>query len=144
MNRHIACFALVIDDYDRAIAYYTDTLGFELREDSPRGSGKRWVVVAPAGADTAILLAQAADDAQRARIGDQTGGRVGFFLHTDDFYRDHAAMRAKGVRFIEDPREEDYGIVAVFEDLYGNRWDLLQPRQLERSRLERDQSEPCA
>lgn len=126
MKRHIACFALVVDDYDRAIAYYTDALGFELREDSLRGPGKRWVVVAPPGAETAILLAQASNDAQHARIGDQTGGRVGFFLHTDDFRRDRAAMLAKGVRFVEQPREEDYGIVAVFEDLYGNRWDLLQ------------------
>ncbi len=126
MKRHIACFALVVDDYDRAIAYYTDVLGFELREDSPRECGKRWVVVAPPAAETAILLAQASNDAQRARIGDQTGGRVGFFLHTDDFRRDQAAMLAKGVRFVEQPREEDYGIVAVFEDLYGNRWDLLR------------------
>lgn len=131
MKRHIACFALVVDDYDRAIAYYTDVLDFELREDSPREAApgqppKRWVIVAPAGAETAILLAQASNDAQRARIGDQTGGRVGFFLHTDDFRRDHAAMLAKGVRFVEQPREEDYGIVAVFEDLYGNRWDLLE------------------
>jgi catechol 2,3-dioxygenase-like lactoylglutathione lyase family enzyme len=131
MKRHIACFALVVDDYDRAIAYYTGVLGFELREDSPREAApgqpcKRWVIVAPAGAETAILLAQASNDAQRARIGDQTGGRVGFFLHTDDFRRDHAAMLAKGVRFVEQPREEDYGIVAVFEDLYGNRWDLLE------------------
>lgn len=126
MKRHIACFALVVDDYDRAIAYYTEILGFELREDAPREQGKRWVVVAPAGAETAILLAQASNDAQRARIGDQTGGRVGFFLHTDDFRRDHAAMLVKGVQFVEPPREEDYGIVAVFEDLYGNRWDLLQ------------------
>jgi catechol 2,3-dioxygenase-like lactoylglutathione lyase family enzyme len=126
MKRHIACFALVVDDYDRAIAYYTDVLGFELREDSPREGGKRWVVVAPAGAETAILLAQASNDAQRARIGDQTGGRVGVFLYTDDFRRDHAAMLAKGVRFVEQPREEDYGIVAVFEDCYGNRWDLLE------------------
>ena len=135
MKRHIACFALVVDDYDRAIAYYTGVLGFELREDAPREAlpeaplgqpPKRWVVVAPAGAETAILLAQASNDAQRARIGDQTGGRVGFFLHTDDFRRDHAAMLAKGVRFVEQPREEDYGIVAVFEDLYGNRWDLLE------------------
>jgi catechol 2,3-dioxygenase-like lactoylglutathione lyase family enzyme len=136
LKRHIACFALVVDDYDRAIAYYVDALGFELREDAPRGPGKRWVVVAPAGADTGILLAQAATDAQRARIGDQTGGRVGFFMHTDDFYRDHAAMRAKGVRFMEDPREEDYGIVAVFEDIYGNRWDLLEPRSLTLRRVE--------
>ena len=131
MKRHIACFALVVDDYDRAIAYYTGVLGFELREDAPREAPlgqppKRWVVVAPAGAETAILLAQASNDAQRARIGDQTGGRVGFFLHTDDFRRDPAAMLAKGVRFVEQPREEDYGIVAVFEDLYGNRWDLLE------------------
>ena len=126
MKRHIACFALVVDDYDRAIAYYTDVMGFELREDSPREAGKRWVVVAPAGAETAILLAQASNDAQRARIGDQTGGRVGFFLHTDDFRRDHAAMLGKGVHFVEEPREEEYGIVAVFEDLYGNRWDLLE------------------
>ena len=131
MKRHIACFALVVDDYDRAIAYYTGVLGFELREDAPRPSApgqppKRWVVVAPQGAETAVLLAQASNEAQRARIGDQTGGRVGFFLHTDDFRRDHAAMLARGVHFIESPREEDYGIVAVFEDLYGNRWDLLE------------------
>ena len=131
MKRRIACFALVVDDYDRAIAYYTGALGFELREDSPREAApgqpsKRWVMVAPPGAETAILLAQASNDAQRARIGDQTGGRVGFFLHTDDFRRDHAAMLSKGVRFVESPREEDYGIVAVFEDLYGNRWDLLE------------------
>ncbi len=131
--RRIACFALVVDDYDRAIDFYVNALGFELREDSPREAApgnprKRWVVVAPPGAETGILLAQAANDAQRSRIGDQTGGRVGFFLYTDDFHRDHAAMRAKGVRFLEEPREEDYGIVAVFEDLYGNRWDLLEPR----------------
>jgi catechol 2,3-dioxygenase-like lactoylglutathione lyase family enzyme len=131
MKRHIACFALVVDDYDRAIAYYTEVLGFELREDAARESApdqppKRWVVVAPPGADTAILLAQASNDAQRARIGDQTGGRVAFFLRTDDFRRDHAAMLARGVHFVEQPREEDYGIVAVFEDLYGNRWDLLE------------------
>jgi len=127
----IACFTLVVDDYDRAIDFYVNALGFELREDSPREAApghppKRWVVVAPPGAGTGILLAQAASDAQRARIGDQTGGRVGFFLRTDDFHRDHAAMLARGVRFLEAPRSEDYGIVAVFEDLYGNRWDLLQ------------------
>lgn len=130
--RRIACFALVVDDYDRAIDFYVNALGFELREDralgaAPGNAAKRWVVVAPPGAETGILLAQAANDAQRARIGDHTGGRVGFFLYTDDFRRDHAAMRAKGVRFLEAPREEAYGIVAVFEDLYGNRWDLLEP-----------------
>ena len=133
MRRHIECVTLVVDDYDRAIAFYVDALGFELREDTPGepvpgNPRKRWVVVAPRGAETGILLAQAADDAQRARIGAQTGGRVGFFLHTDDFARDHAALRARGVRFLEAPREEPYGTVAVFEDLYGNRWDLLQPR----------------
>ena len=135
MKRHIACFAMVVDDYDRAIAHYVDDLGFELREDSPRGGGKRWVLVAPRGAETAILLAQASNDAQRARIGDQTGGRVGFFLYTDDFRRDHAAMLARGVRFVEAPRHEDYGIVAVFEDMYGNRWDLLELASLELASL---------
>lgn len=118
--------AIVVADYDAAIAYYTGVLGFALREDSPRGEGKRWVVVAPPSGGCALLLAQAANDAQRSRIGDQTGGRVGFFLTTDDFARDHAAMTARGVRFVETPRHEPYGTVAVFEDLYGNRWDLLQ------------------
>lgn len=127
-RRHLGCIAIVVDDYDRAIDFYTGALGFELREDSPRGDGKRWVLVAPHGAETALLLAQAANDVQRARIGDQTGGRVGFFLHTDDFRRDHAAMSAKGVRFLETPREEAYGTVAVFEDPYGNKWDLLELR----------------
>ncbi len=127
-RRHLGCIAIVVDDYDRAIDFYTGALGFELREDSPRGDGKRWVLVAPYGAETALLLAQAANDVQRARIGDQTGGRVGFFLHTDDFRRDHAAMSAKGVRFLETPREEAYGTVAVFEDPYGNKWDLLELR----------------
>ncbi len=133
MRKHIACFALVVDDYDRAIDFYVDALGFELREDRllgavPSNAAKRWVVVAPAGAETGVLLAQAANDAQRASIGRQTGGRVGFFLHTDDFRRDHAAMLAKGVHFIESPREEAYGTVVVFEDPYGNRWDLVEPR----------------
>lgn len=127
-RRRLGCIAIVVDDYDRAIDFYTGALGFELREDSPRGDGKRWVLVAPPGAETALLLAQAANDVQRARIGDQTGGRVGFFLHTDDFRRDHAAMSAKGVRFLETPREEAYGTVAVFEDPYGNKWDLLELR----------------
>lgn len=125
-TRRIALFTLVVDDYDAAIAFYVGALGFELREDAPRGEGKRWVVVAPPGAETGILLAQAGNDAQRARIGDQTGGRVGFFLHTDDFRRDHAAMIAAGVRFLETPRAEAYGTVAVFEDPYGNKWDLLE------------------
>ncbi len=125
--RRIALFTLVVDDYDAAIAFYVGTLGFELREDAPRGEGRRWVVVAPPGAETGILLARADGESQCARIGDQTGGRVGFFLHTDDFRRDHAAMSAAGVCFLESPRTEAYGIVAVFEDPYGNKWDLLEP-----------------
>lgn len=126
MSTHIGAFALVVDDYDRAIAYYTGILGFELREDSPRENGKRWVLVAPKGAQTAILLAKAANERQQAFIGNQTGGRVGYFLHTDDFARDHAAFLERGVHFCESPRHEPYGSVAVFEDVYGNRWDLLQ------------------
>jgi catechol 2,3-dioxygenase-like lactoylglutathione lyase family enzyme len=129
MSPHIGAFALVVDDYDRAIAYYTGKLGFELREDSPLEDGKRWVLVAPPGAQTAILLAKAADDAQRACIGRQTGGRVGYFLHTDDFARDHALFLERGVHFCEAPRHEAYGSVAVFEDVYGNRWDLLELRK---------------
>lgn len=129
MSPYIGAFALVVDDYDRAIAYYTGKLGFELREDSPREDGKRWVLVAPPGAQTAILLAKAANDVQRACIGMQTGGRVGYFLHTDDFARDHALFLERGVHFCEAPRHEPYGSVAVFEDLYGNRWDLLELRK---------------
>ncbi|MFE3209607.1 VOC family protein [Streptomyces niveus] len=123
----IALVTLVVRDYDEAIAFYTGPLGFELVEDTNRGDGSRWVVVRPRGGEAALLLARAADDTQRATVGAQTGGRVGFFLHTDDFARDHARMTAAGVRFLEEPRHEPYGSVAVFEDLYGNRWDLLQP-----------------
>ncbi len=126
MSMYISSFALVVSDYDQAIAYYTEKLGFELREDSAREHGKRWVLVAPPGAQTSILLAQAATDTQRDFVGNQTGGRVGFFLHTDDFDRDYALYIARGVNFCEQPRHEPYGSVAVFEDLYGNRWDLLQ------------------
>jgi catechol 2,3-dioxygenase-like lactoylglutathione lyase family enzyme len=143
-KRYLGCVALVVDDYDRAIAYYTDALGFELREDSPRGEGKRWVVVAPPGAQTALLLARADNETQRAAIGRHAGGRVGLFLHTDDFARDYPAMRAKGVRFTETPREEDYGTVAVFEDLYGNRWDLLQLRASAQKASGQNGSEPNA
>lgn len=129
MRQTLSLITLVVDDYDAAIAHYTGALGFELLEDSDRGGGKRWVRVAPAGSrGSALLLAQASDEAQRARIGDQTGGRVGFFLETDDFWRDHARMLAHGVEFLETPREESYGIVAVFRDGYGNRWDLLQSK----------------
>ncbi|MGI8560383.1 MAG: VOC family protein [Luteimonas sp.] len=126
MTRRIGSVALLVRDYDEAIAFFTQALDFSLLEDAPRGQGKRWVRVAPPGGGTALLLARAADQDQRTRIGDQAGGRVGFFLHTDDFHRDHAAMLARGVRFAEEPRSEDYGMVAVFLDLYGNRWDLLE------------------
>jgi catechol 2,3-dioxygenase-like lactoylglutathione lyase family enzyme len=118
--------ALLVADYDEAIAFYRDKLGFELVEDSDQGGGKRWVVVRPKGSDAALLLARATGG-QRARIGDQAGGRVFLFIETDDFDRDHQAMTAAGVRFLEAPRHEPYGSVAVFEDLYGNRFDLIQP-----------------
>ncbi len=118
---------LVVDDYDRAKAFYCDALGFDCLADEAQPEGKRWVVVRPKGEEgAALLLAQAASNSQRAAIGNQTGGRVGFFLKTDDFARDHAAMRAKGVRFLEEPRQEVYGTVAVFADPYGNTWDLIQ------------------
>ena len=128
-DAHVAMVALVVRDYDEAIAWYRDVLGFELREDTDRGGGKRWVRMAPPGnARFNLLLAQAATPRQEAAIGDQHGGRVGFFLHTDDFARDHARLVAAGARFEEQPRHEDYGSVAVFRDLYGNRWDLIEPR----------------
>ena len=120
---------LVVRDYDEAIAFYVDSLGFLLIEDTYLGADdKRWVIVGPPGArQTALLLAKAATPAQLARVGDQTGGRVFLFLHTENFARDHDRMRAAGVRFVEPPRREPYGTVAVFEDLYGNRWDLIEP-----------------
>lgn len=125
---HIAHFALVVRDYDEAIAWYTGKLGFELLEDTDLGGAKRWVRVRPPGAsETSLLLARAVGPQQESRIGNQTGGRVFLFLYTDDFARDHAALTAKGVRFVRPPKRETYGIVAVFEDLYGNQWDLLQP-----------------
>ncbi len=128
MPQAVLHVALVVRDYDEALAWYVDVLGFERRCDEDRGGGRRWVLVAPPGGQgTALLLARAVTPAQAARVGDQTGGRVFLFLHTDDFARDHAALRARGVRFVEAPRHEAYGTVAVFEDLYGNRWDLLQP-----------------
>ena len=127
--QRIAALALLVDDYDRAIAYYTGTLGFRLVEDTQQGPGKRFVRVTPPGdGNTDLLLAKAANPEQVARIGDQTGGRVFLFLHTDDFWRDYEAYKAKGVAFTEAPREESYGTVVVFRDLYGNLWDLVQRR----------------
>ena len=124
----LSLVALLVGDYDEAIAFYVGALGFVLHEDRPLGGDKRWVVVAPPGGGGGLLLARAADDRQRQAVGDQAGGRVFLFLETDDFARDHAAFRARGVRFVEAPRREPYGTVAVFEDLYGNRWDLIEPR----------------
>ncbi|NDK37973.1 VOC family protein [Pseudoxanthomonas gei] len=127
MKQTLSLVSLLVDDYDRAIAHYTGDLGFELLEDSDRGGGKRWVRVAPRGStETGLLLARASNATQQARIGDQHGGRVGLFLQTDDFWRDYRAMQSRGVVFEETPREETYATVAVFRDLYGNRWDLLQ------------------
>ena len=127
MRQTIAHVALVVRDYDEAIAFYTQRLGFELLEDTPLDAGKRWVLVAPpSSTGTSLLLARAAGDEQLAHVGNQTGGRVFLFLHTDDFWRDYRALEERGVVFVREPREERYGIVAVFEDLYGNRWDLLQ------------------
>jgi catechol 2,3-dioxygenase-like lactoylglutathione lyase family enzyme len=128
MRQTLAHVAIVVRDYDEAIDYYTNALGFELLADEPREPGKRWVLVAPRGGGCALLLAKAANQTQASRIGNQTGGRVFLFLHTDDFERDHAAYSARGVHFIEAPRYEAYGTVAVFEDLYGNRWDLIERR----------------
>ena len=126
MRRSIAHCTLVVRDYDEAIAFYVDRIGFELVADEPVDD-KRWVVVHPPGSTAGLVLAQADGDAQAAVVGAQGGGRVWLFLHTDDFARDHARMTANGVRFLEAPRHEPYGTVAVWEDLYGNRWDLLQP-----------------
>ena len=125
---HLAYIALLVRDYDEAKAWFVEALGFVVTEDRPLADDKRWVVLMPPGSsETRLLLARAVGEAQVARIGDQTGGRVFLFLATDDIRRDHARMSARGVRFTEPPRQEPYGAVAVFEDLYGNRWDLLQP-----------------
>lgn len=128
MAQHLALLSLLVRDYDEALAFYVGKMGFTLVEDSELGGGKRWVVVAPGAAGTRFLLAKAGDDRQSALVGGQGGGRVWLFLHTDAFEADHARFRAAGVTFLEEPRHEAYGSVAVFEDLYGNRWDLLQPK----------------
>ncbi|CAN5232279.1 VOC family protein [soil metagenome] len=127
MAQHLALLSLLVRDYDEALAFYVGKLGFSLVEDSDLGAGKRWVVVSPGPGGSRFLLAQAADQ-QAALVGGQGGGRVWLFLHTDAFDADHARMSAAGVKFLEEPRHETYGSVAVFEDLYGNRWDLLQPK----------------
>lgn len=136
MAQTVGYVALVVRDYDEALDFYTKILGFTLVEDSVSkdrlGREKRWVLVRPVGSRGAdLLLAKASTPAEESRIGNQTGGRVFLFLHTDDFWRDYRAMTARGVNFTTEPREEAYGTVAVFEDLYGNKWDLLQPNTRE-------------
>jgi catechol 2,3-dioxygenase-like lactoylglutathione lyase family enzyme len=135
VKQNIAHVAIVVRDYDEAIAFYANVLGFEVIEDTNLGGDKRWVLVAPPNsAGTALLLARAATPEQAARIGNQTGGRVFLFLHTDDSWRDYHAMRARGITFETQPRQEPYGTVAVFADLYGNRWDLVERRAPEDER----------
>lgn len=127
MPRSVATVALVVRDYDEAARYFVDVLGFALIADADLGGGRRWVVVG-AESGARLLLARADGTEQAERIGDQTGGRVAFFLETDDFARDHAALAGRGVKFLEEPRYEPYGTVAVFEDIYGNKWDLIEPK----------------
>lgn len=131
MAQFISAVTLLVDDYDHAIDFYVNSLGFTLVEDTKLSETKRWVLVAPSQADgqsTSILIAKADTDAQVASIGQQTGGRVSFFLRTDQFDQDYSAMLEKGVRFLEKPRDEVYAKVVVFEDPFGNKWDLLQPK----------------
>ncbi|HSZ09469.1 MAG TPA: VOC family protein [Steroidobacteraceae bacterium] len=132
MKQSIGLTALVVRDYDEALEFFVGKLGFNLIEDTYiAGQDKRWVVVAPPGScEASLLLARAADPEQASRIGNQTGGRVFLFLYTDDFWRDYHAYQSQGIVFVRDPKEESYGMVAVFKDLYGNQWDLLQPRHL--------------
>jgi catechol 2,3-dioxygenase-like lactoylglutathione lyase family enzyme len=134
MSLTLSYFALVVRDYDEAIAYFVNVLGFHLLEDTPRSPDKRWVRVAPAvGSGAGLLLARAATPEQASRIGNQTGGRVFLFLHTDDFEGDYAMLLARDVDFIETPRHEDFGRVVVFRDLYGNKWDLVERPAIERA-----------
>jgi len=124
----LSAISVLVPDYGEGLAFFEGALGFAVEEDVPLAAGKRWVVVAPPGsAGAKIVLAVPGDERQRARIGDQTGGRVGYFLLTDHFQKDYAAMRARGVKFLEPPRSEPYGTVAVFVDPWGGKWDLLQP-----------------
>ncbi|MDQ9093409.1 VOC family protein [Pseudoalteromonas haloplanktis] len=127
IKQHIGSIALVVESYNDAIAFYTQKLGFDLIEDTDLGNGKRWVLIAPPNSNgTNLLLAQASAPQQLEAVGNQTGGRVFLFLHTNDFWRDYKVMQKNGIRFNEQPRKEAYGTMVVFEDLYGNKWDLLQ------------------
>jgi catechol 2,3-dioxygenase-like lactoylglutathione lyase family enzyme len=128
MKQELAAISLVVDDYDKAIKFYTEKLNFKLLEDTPLSETKRWVRVAPPGSTgCSILLAKASTEEQASRVGNQTGGRVFLFLHTDDFYRDYENLKRNHVVIVRGPSVEAYGTVAVFSDLYGNLWDLIQP-----------------
>jgi catechol 2,3-dioxygenase-like lactoylglutathione lyase family enzyme len=129
MHQRLAHVTLLVRDYDVAIAFYTKVLGFDLTADQSLGEGKRWVVVTPPGqpAGSGLLLAEAKTEEEKRGVGHQGAGRVWLFLHTDDFWRDYPVLQSRGLRFLETPRSEVYGHVAVFEDLYGNKWDLLEP-----------------
>jgi catechol 2,3-dioxygenase-like lactoylglutathione lyase family enzyme len=130
MGQRLGHVTLLVRNYDEALSFFTRALGFQMIEDTPLGDGKRWILVAPPGSDgPSLLLAEATTPEQAACIGNQTGGRVFLFLHTDDFWRDYRQMKARQVKFLEQPREESYGTVVVFEDLYGNKWDLLGPQR---------------
>ena len=130
MVQRIAHIALVVDDYDDAIEFYTQKLDFQLLEDTRLSDEKRWVIVAPSGSkECSLLLAKAANEIQAAFVGNQTGGRVFLFLYTDDFWRDYEKLKSREVKFIRQPQDFEYGTVAVFEDLYGNMWDLIEPRE---------------
>ena len=130
MHQRIAHIALVVDNYDDAIEFYTKKLDFQLLEDTKLGEDKRWVMVAPQGAkECSLLLAKASNEKQAAAVGNQTGGRVGFFLFTDNFWRDYEKLKSRDVHFVRPPQDFEYGTVAVFEDLYGNMWDLIEPNE---------------
>jgi catechol 2,3-dioxygenase-like lactoylglutathione lyase family enzyme len=130
MPQTLGHVTFLVRNYDEAVAFFTKALGFQVIEDTPQGDGKRWILIAPRGPNgTSLVLAEAANPEQTARIGNQTGGRVFLFLHTDDFWSDYRRMKARNVKFLETPRKEPYGTVAVFEDLYGNKWDLLEPKR---------------
>ena len=132
MQQKLAHIALVVSDYDEAIQFYTEKLGFELIEDTKLSDTKRWVIVAPKGSDGCnLLLAKAATEEQMSRVGNQTGGRVFLFLHTDNLQRDYEALQSKGVTFVRTPATEAWGTVAVFKDLYGNLWDLIEPSKVQ-------------
>lgn len=129
MQQRIAQITLVVKDYDEAINFYTEKLNFVVTEDTRLSETKRWVRIAPKGAtEFCLLLAKADDEEQKSRVGNQTGGRVFLFLYTDDFWRDYKTMQANGISFVREPKEEKWGTVAVFKDLYGNLWDFIEPK----------------